>query len=150
MNEFEYFSQLVSAVRNVRKENNLSFKEEMELHMKINEDQGSRFDAVTAKLCNLNVMKKVDDKVAQAHSFLLKSNEYFIPMTGDIDIEAETLKLKEELKYTQGFLKSVQKKLSNERFMAGAPQEVVSSERQKEADALSRIKVLEEKLASLN
>jgi len=150
LNEFEYFSQLVSAVRNVRKENNLSFKEEMELHMKINEDQGSRFDAVTAKLCNLNVMKKVDDKVAQAHSFLLKSNEYFIPMTGDIDIEAETLKLKEELKYTQGFLKSVQKKLSNERFMAGAPQEVVSSERQKEADALSRIKVLEEKLASLN
>jgi len=146
--DFDYFTQMVTAIRNVRKENNLSFKEEMELKMKLNEEVGTRFDPVTAKLCNLSSMDKVTEKVDSSYSFLIKSNEYFIPMSGDVDIEAETAKLKEELKYTQGFLKTVMNKLGNEKFMAGAPDQVVTSERQKQADAEAKIKVLEEKLAS--
>jgi len=146
--DFDYFTQMVTAIRNVRKENNLSFKEEMELKMKLNEEVGTRFDPVTAKLCNLSSMDKVTEKVDSSYSFLIKSNEYFIPMSGDVDIETETAKLKEELKYTQGFLKTVMNKLGNEKFMAGAPDQVVTSERQKQADAEAKIKVLEEKLAS--
>jgi valyl-tRNA synthetase len=148
--EFELFSQLVSAIRNVRKENNLPFKEALELKVKENEAMGKRFDPVTMKLCNLTEISKVDVKVDKAFGFLIKSNEYYIPMSGDIDIEAELEKIKQELDYTKGFLNSVSKKLSNERFVSGAPEQVVAAERKKMEDAESKIKVLEEKLASLN
>ncbi|WP_295986209.1 hypothetical protein, partial [uncultured Algibacter sp.] len=84
-----------------------------------------------------------------ALTFRVKSNEYFIPMVGAIDVDAEIKKLTEELNYTQGFLKSVQKKLSNERFVAGAPQQVVTSEKKKEADALAKMETLKASLASL-
>ena len=84
-----------------------------------------------------------------ALTFRVKSNEYFIPMDGAIDVEAEIKKLSEELTYTEGFLKSVQKKLSNERFVAGAPEQVVAAEKKKEADALAKIETLKASLASL-
>ena len=89
------------------------------------------------------------DKVDGALSYRVKSNEYFIPITGTIDVEAEIAKLTEELNYTKGFLKSVQIKLSNEKFVANAKPEVIASERKKESDALSKIKTLEEQLAVL-
>jgi valyl-tRNA synthetase len=79
----------------------------------------------------------------------VKSNEYFIPVSGNIDIAAEIAKLTEELKYTQGFLRSVQGKLANEKFVAGAPPQVIENERKKEADALSKIATIEQSLASL-
>ena len=82
-------------------------------------------------------------------TFRVKSNEYFVPMQGSIDIEAEIAKLTEELNYTQGFLKSVQKKLSNELFVNNAPDQVVASEKKKEADALSKIETLKASLKSL-
>ena len=88
-------------------------------------------------------------EVGNANSFLVNSNEYYIPFGDTIDIEAEKKKINEELDYTRGFLQSVQKKLQNEKFMAGAPEQVVTIERKKEADALSTIAVLEDKLASL-
>jgi valyl-tRNA synthetase len=91
----------------------------------------------------------VDDKVDGALSFRVKSNEYFIPVTGNIDVAAEIDKLKEELKYIQGFLKSVQGKLSNEKFVSGAPEAVIANERKKEADALAKIATIEQSLASL-
>jgi valyl-tRNA synthetase len=147
--EFDLFSQLVSAIRNVRKENNLPFKEALELKVKENEALGKRFDPVTMKLCNLSEISKVDVKVDKAFGFLIKSNEFYIPMSGEIDIEAEVEKLKQELDYTKGFLNSVSKKLRNERFMSGAPEQVVAAERKKQEDAEAKIKVLEEKLASL-
>ncbi len=148
--EFDLFSQLVSAIRNVRKENNLPFKETLELKVKENEVMGKRFDPVTMKLCNLSEISKVDVKVDKAFGFLIKSNEFYIPMSGEMDIEAEVEKIKQELDYTKGFLNSVSKKLSNERFVSGAPEQVVASERKKMEDAETKIKVLEEKLASLS
>ena len=83
-----------------------------------------------------------------AFSFIVKSNEFFIPFSEDIDVEAEIAKLKEELQYTKGFLKSVEGKLNNQKFMAGAPEQVVANEKRKQEDALNKIKVLEEKLGS--
>jgi valyl-tRNA synthetase len=87
--------------------------------------------------------------MGNAYSFIVDSNEYFIPFGEDIDVEAEISKIEEELQYTKGFLVSVQKKLSNEKFVAGAPEQVVASERKKESDALNKITILEEKLAAL-
>ena len=81
---------------------------------------------------------------------LLKGNEYFIPFSEEVDVEGEKTKLVEEINYTKGFLQSVQKKLANERFVAGAPEQVVNNEKQKEADAISKIKLLEEKLERLS
>ena len=101
------------------------------------------------KLGNVEAINYVSDKVDGALSYRVKSNEYFIPITGAIDVEAEIIKLTEELKYTQGFLRSVQGKLSNEKFVAGAPEQVIANERKKEADALAKIETLEQSLASL-
>ena len=94
-------------------------------------------------------MSYVDEKVEGALSFRVKANEYFIPMAGAINVEEEIQKLTEELSYTEGFLKSVQKKLANERFVANAPEKVIAIERKKEADALSKIETLKESLSSL-
>ena len=85
-----------------------------------------------------------------SNSFIVDGNEFFVPFGDTIDVEAEKQKLSEELGYTQGFLKSVQKKLQNEKFVSGAPEQVVQIERKKEEDALSKIAILEEKIAALN
>ena len=82
-------------------------------------------------------------------SFRIKSNEYFIPITGSINVEEEIAKLTEKLKYAQGFLKSVQAKLSNEKFVGGAPEKVLEMERKKEADTLAKIATIEQSLAGL-
>jgi valyl-tRNA synthetase len=108
------------------------------------------FDSVIVKMGNLTVLDYITEKVANANSFLVNSNEYFIPFGDSIDLTAEKAKIEEELNYTKGFLKSVQGKLSNEKFVSGAPAQVLENERKKEADALQKIAVLEEKLASLN
>jgi len=104
---------------------------------------------VISKLGNLESFDYVNEPVEGALTYRVKSNEYFIPMEGSIDVEAEIKKLTEELNYTEGFLKSVQKKLSNERFVAGAPEQVVASEKKKEADALAKIETIKASLTSL-
>ena len=86
---------------------------------------------------------------AGAFGFIVGSTEFFVPLTGSVDVEAEIKKLEEELKYAQGFLKSVEAKLSNERFVSGAPAAVVDKERKKKADAEAKIAVIEQQLAGL-
>jgi valyl-tRNA synthetase len=88
------------------------------------------------------------EKIANAYSFLVQSNEFFIPFGESIDLDAERKKIEEELDYTKGFLSIVQNKLTNEKFVSGAPEAVVANEKKKEADALQKIAILEEKLAS--
>jgi valyl-tRNA synthetase len=104
---------------------------------------------VITKLGNISSLEYVTEKVDGALSFRVKSNEYFIPISGNINVEEEVAKLTEELKYIQGFLKSVQAKLSNEKFVNGAPEKVLANEKQKEADALAKIATIEQSLASL-
>lgn len=141
--------EVVSGIRNIRKEKNISFKDSIEFSVINNENTSSDFDEIIKKLGNINVLEYVSEAVDGALTFRVKSNEYFIPISGAINVEEEIKKLTEELNYTEGFLKSVQKKLSNERFVSGAPEQVVASEKKKEADALAKIETLKASLASL-
>ena len=121
----------------------------LDFFVKTNVLSNTAFDTVIAKLGNLSSINYVDEKIEGAFSFLVKSNEYFIPLGTSIDVKAELDKLQKELDYTKGFLKSVEGKLKNERFVNNAPEQVVSVERKKQVDALSKITVLEEQIAAL-
>jgi len=149
INNFKFASEVISAIRNVRKDKNIAFKNQIECSVLNNENSTKDFDAVIQKLGNLSSLKYVIEKVEGALSFRVKSNEYFIPMTSDVNVEEEKAKLEEELKYTEGFLKSVQKKLSNERFVNNAPEQVIKIERQKEADAIAKVETLNASLENL-
>ena len=148
--EFDFASEVISGIRTIRKEKNIAFKDAIQFSAINNENVSKTFDEVIIKLGNLVVINYVSETVDGALTFRVKSNEYFIPIVGAIDVKAEIKKLKEELNYTEGFLKSVQKKLSNERFVAGAPEQVIANERNKEADALAKIETIKASLASLN
>lgn len=149
LNDFNYFSDVITSIRNLRKEKNISFKEKLNLFLLENENVNSDFNEAIAHLCNVDKIEKITNKMEQSLSFRVKSNEYFIPFHETIDVAKEKAKLEEELKYTKGFLTSVQKKLSNERFVNNAPEKVISNERKKETDALEKIKMLEEALSNL-
>ena len=146
---FEFASDVVSGIRTIRKEKNIAFKNTIEFLVLNKESQTKDFDAIISKLGNISKLTYTNETVENALSFRVKSNEYFIPANDTIDVDAEILKLKEELKYTEGFLKSVQKKLSNERFVSGAPEQVVASEKKKEADAIAKIDTLNASLKNL-
>jgi valyl-tRNA synthetase len=146
---FEKAENIISHIRTIRKNNNIANKVKLEMYVRADSSTQTDFDAVISKMGNLAVFEYVADKMQQANSFIVEGVEYFIPFGDTVDVEAEIKKMEEELGYTKGFLKSVQGKLSNERFVAGAPAQVLELERKKEADALGKIQLLEEKLASL-
>ena len=147
--DFDNTIEVISGIRTIRKDKNIPFKDSIELKVVNNDKSSTYFDAVVSKLGNISDLDYVSDKVEGALSFRVKSNEYFIPITGNINVEEEIAKLTEELNYTRGFLKSVQGKLSNEKFVAGAPEKVIEMERKKEADALAKIATIEQSLAGL-
>ncbi len=146
---FEMAAEVISGIRTVRKEKNISMKEELELSLLNEEGFSSTWDVIIGKLTNISSIRYVKSPVEGAITFRVKSNEYFIPVTGAIDVEAEIQKIKEELQYTKGFLVSVQRKLGNERFVSNAPEQVIAIERKKQADAEAKIETLEKSLASL-
>ncbi len=149
IDNFESASEVITAIRSIRKEKNIPFRDTINLRVINRENTSTHFDAVILKLGNIESLEYVTEKVDGALSFRVKSNEYFVPISGAINVEEEIEKLHTELKYTQGFLKSVQAKLSNERFVSGAPEKVLEIERKKEADALSKIETIEQSLATL-
>jgi valyl-tRNA synthetase len=140
--------EIIINIRNVRKENNIANKVKMDLFVKKNEDLDTSFDPIILKMGNLSQLEYISEKITNANSFLVKSNEFYIPFGDSIDLEAERKKIEEELDYTKGFLKMVQGKLTNEKFVSGAPEAVVANERKKEADAIHKIAILEDKLTS--
>ncbi|MBM1108027.1 valine--tRNA ligase [Aurantibacter crassamenti] len=148
--EFEFASEVVSGIRNIRKEKNIPMKEALEVSVLNEEQVAEKWDDLICKLTNVSAISYVDAAVEGALTFRVKSNEYFIPVGGAIDVAAEIQKIQEELKYTKGFLQSVQKKLSNERFVNNAPEQVVAIEKQKAADAEAKIETLEKSLASMS
>ena len=149
INQFEFATDVVSGIRTIRKDKNISFKEAVELFVVNNENVGNDFDVVIQKLTNASVINYVSEKVEGA-SFRVKSNEYFVPISVEnIDVEAETKKLNAELKRAEGFLFGIQKKLSNERFVSNAPEQVIALERKKESDTLAKIETIKSSLASL-
>ena len=149
ISEFENTMEVISGIRTIRKDKNIPFKDSIEFKVVNNDNVSNHFDSVITKLGNISSLEYVTEKVDGALSFRVKSNEYFIPISGNINVEEEVTKLTEELKYIQGFLKSVQAKLSNEKFVNGAPEKVLANEKQKEADALAKIATIEQSLASL-
>jgi valyl-tRNA synthetase len=147
--DFDNTIEVISGIRSVRKDKNLPFKDAIDLKIINNDKVSTYFDVIVTKLGNITNLEYVSEKVDSALSFRIKSNEYFIPITGSINVEEEIAKLTEELKYAQGFLKSVQAKLSNEKFVGGAPEKVLEMERKKEADTLAKIATIEQSLAGL-
>ncbi|MDC3253182.1 class I tRNA ligase family protein, partial [Crocinitomicaceae bacterium] len=149
LNQFGRATEVITNIRNIRKKNNIANKVKVDLFVKKNKDLDASFDSVLLKMVNLAQLEYVSEKIENSNSFIVDGNEYFVPFGDTIDVEAEKEKLTEELSYTEGFLKSVQKKLQNERFVAGAPEQVVAIERKKESDALDKIAILKEKVAAL-
>ncbi len=147
--DFDFAAEVIAGVRTIRKDKNIPFKEAIELKVLNKENTSATFDAVISKLGNIFHLDYVTDQVSGALSYRVKSNEYFIPVSGTVNIAEEIAKLQEELKYLQGFLRSVQGKLANEKFVNGAPEQVIANERKKEADALAKIATIEQSLAGL-
>ncbi len=147
--DFEFASEVISGIRTIRKEQHIPFKEEIALSVINTEKVSTDFDPVISRLGNLSELNYISETLNGALTFRVKSNEYFIPVSGAINVEDEIVKITEELHYTEGFLKSVQKKLGNANFVDNAPEQVVAIERSKEADALAKIETLKASLASL-
>ncbi len=147
--EFDFATEVVSGIRTIRKEKNIPMKESLELFVLNSGEKADTWDVVISKLTNVSSISYVDAAVEDSLTFRVKSNEYFVPIGGAVDIEAEVKKIQEELNYTKGFLQSVQKKLANERFVNNAPEKVIAIERQKQADAEAKIETLEKSLANL-
>lgn len=147
---FEVLKEVVTQVRNIRQQKNISPKEKLEVKERSDVgEQYSSFDSVIVKLANLSSYSYTKEKVEGAFGFMVLNAEFFVPLTGNINVAEEKERLTKELEYNKGFLKSVQVKLSNERFVANAKPEIIEVERKKESDALNKIKSIEEQLASL-
>lgn len=149
LNVFEMEKEVIIAVRNTRKTKNIPQKNVLDLFVKKNKQiPDHTFDSVIAKLCNIGQIRYIDEKPEGALSFIIKSTEFFIPHTSELDHDSEITKLQEELAYTKGFLFSVNKKLENQKFITSAPKDVVDKEKIKKADAESRITLLENQIKS--
>ena len=146
---FELAKEVISAVRNVRKQKNLPTKDALTLKVIVDENYPAEYEAVIKKMANLTSVERVEEKDATAAAFIVKTTQYFVPLGGLIDVEAERKKMSEELTYLEGFLASVMKKLSNERFVSSAPEKVVANERAKKADAEAKIAAIKERLEQL-
>jgi len=147
--QFELVKEIVTSVRNIRQEKNLPMKETLAMQVVTDTNKILAFAEVMKKLSNLSAVETVTEKPEGAVSFHVKSSEYYIPLSGKIDIEEEIKKIEAELAYNKGFLETVMKKLSNEKFVSSAPPQVVQNEMNKKADAEAKIKAMEERLKGL-
>ena len=150
LQDFKITADIIGNIRNVRKENNIANKIKIDLRIATNSIIPKSLDSLIVKMGNLQSLEYTDEKLGNAYSFIVKNVEFFIPFGDNVDIVAEKEKIVEELEYTKGFLNSVRKKLGNTNFVSNAPESVVASEKKKQADAEEKIKLLEQKLSSLN
>jgi valyl-tRNA synthetase len=149
LDDFARVTDVVTAIRNIRKQNNIPPKERPELLVRGEAERDAVYHCVIEKLANVSSVEPADELPKQSFTFVQGAAEYALPFGDLVDMESRVEKIKEELEYTRGFLASVQKKLSNERFVNNAPDQVVANERKKEADAMAKIAVLEEQLSGL-
>ena len=150
LKQFTTFKDVVSGIRNIRKENNIANKVLLDFNVRINNKWDNLFNSSIIKLGNIKEIKFVDSSIKGANSFVVNNNEFFIPFSKGIDLDAEMVKVRSELDDKEGFLKSVMKKLDNEKFMANAPQKVVDMELKKKSDAENQIQILKERLIELS
>ncbi len=149
--KFEFARKVIMAIRNMRQEKNISPKEELKLFVKKNNNEApdTTFDGIVQKLCNISNLDYTQSKPEGCHTIIVQATELHIPLTRHIDIEKERKNLETELKYQEGFLKSTEKKLANEKFINNAPKQVVANEQKKRDDAIAKIQVLREQLKNL-
>ena len=145
---FEAVKEVISGIRTIRLQKNIAQKEALTLEV-IGENPVAEFTSVIAKLCNLSGIKQVASKSDGAAAFMVGTTEYAVPLGNLINVEEELKKLEADLKYQEGFLQSVLKKLSNEKFVSKAPANVIEMERKKQADAETKIAALKESIAAL-
>ncbi|OAQ38080.1 valine--tRNA ligase [Pedobacter psychrophilus] len=150
LNEIEAIKQIISEIRNIRNTKQISPKEALNLSIKANSQIDFKgYQSIIIKLANIAEINFVNEKLNGAASFLINKDEFFVPLIGNIDVEAERESIQKEIIYLNGFLKAVDAKLSNERFVQNAKPEVVANEQNKKADAEMKIKILEESLTAL-
>lgn len=149
LKQYEQVKDIISNIRKIRKEKNIAHKDALSLMILEKESLPEEFFEVIKKMGNISEIKKINKTLENSASFRIGFNEFFIPLEGHIHIEVEKNKLKEELDYTEGFLNKVRKKLSNERFLKNAPEQIVAVERKKEADALKKIVMIKKRLENL-
>ena len=150
LEEFNHFQETVMSLRNLRKENNISNKVVLDLKIKVNNSWSKSFDTLLIKLCNLSTLEFCENTINGSYSFIVNNNEFFVPFTDTIDVEAESINIKIEIEKKKSFLESVLKKLNNSRFVENAPKNVVDLELKKKDDAAKQINILEERLKNLN
>ena len=146
--KIENVKQIVSGVRMVRNQKNIAPKEQLDLQV-VGKNDYAEFDAVTIKMANLKSINVVAEKDATASAFMVGTDEFAVPVGDMIDVEAEIAKMEAQLQHLEGFLAGVKKKLSNERFVANAPEAVVALERKKQSDSEEKIAALKESIAAL-
>ena len=146
---FGLAEEVITAIRNIRKQKNIAQKEALTLNYIADSNYPQEYASVIAKMGNLSEISAVEEKDPTAAAFIVKTTQYFVPMEGNIDKEEELKKLTADLEYYEGFLASVMKKLSNERFVSSAPEAVVANERAKKSDAEAKIAAIKEQMAAL-
>ncbi|WP_294589997.1 valine--tRNA ligase [uncultured Phocaeicola sp.] len=146
--QFEAVKEVIGGIRTIRLQKNIAQKEALSLEV-VGESPVATFNPVIAKLCNLSSIDTVDNKAEGAAAFMVGTTEYAVPLGNLINVEEELKKLEADLKYQEGFLQSVMKKLSNEKFVSKAPANVIEMERKKQADAETKIAALKESIAAL-
>ncbi len=149
VSDFAFAQEKIAAIRQVRNEKNIAQKIALELFVKESSNDNKEFDGIIAKLCNISNLEYIADKKEGALSLMVRTTEMFIPLGDTINKEEEIKKLQQDLKYYEGFAKSVKGKLSNEKFVSGAPAQVVENERKKLSDAEQKISSITEQLKSL-
>ena len=146
---FDLAREVVTGVRNIRAQKNVPNKEQMALEVIVDENYHPEFNSVVAKMANLSAISEVSEKNPTASAFIVKTTQYFVPMSENINVEEEIAKLEKDLAYYEGFLRTVMGKLSNERFVANAPAAVVENERNKQRDAEAKLAAIRERIAAL-
>ncbi len=149
LTRFELVKETITDIRNVRKQKNIAQKQPLLLKVIADENYPAAYAPVIVKMGNISAIETVTEKDPAAAAFIVKTTQYFVPLGDNIDREAETKRLTADLEYLEGFLASVMKKLSNERFVNSAPEKVVANERAKKADAEAKIAAIREQLAAL-
>ena len=146
---FELAKEVISHLRNLRKQKNLPNKEQLSLKVMADANYPSEYEPVIMKMANLSSIERICERDASSEAFIVKTTQYFVPLGGLMDVEVERKKLTDELNYLEGFLASVMKKLSNQRFVESAPEKVVANERAKKTDAEAKISAIRERLEQM-
>lgn len=145
--DMDVAKDIIAGIRTVRLQKNIPNKEELELQ--VMGEGNVPVESIIKKLANLSAVANVSEKDATAAAFMVGTTEYAVPLGNNINVEEELKKLEADLKYQEGFLQSVLKKLSNEKFVNNAPAKVIEMERKKQADAEAKIATLKESIAAL-